>query len=250
MGCTLANSTVAWGVTAGMHERRERAYLHAWRKRGKAEWPSALWLWAGQKRSLRWLRHYLVSVTRNSLPGGVPSSTALHLYDLRNKLIAATLPLQRVGIPFPLCSWASSLFVNRTTVLGDSNWGEVAKNSHAVSGKFRTTSIVLQQRDRFIYASSSTVVIKESLSESNVNSIYEWLMGHGVLKPCASGFDMQEPRHVEVAWGQVVVVQADGGVAYLHEKELSAKLELLYSKSLYLVALNLATSEEVHPLHS
>lgn len=48
-----------------------------------------------------------------------------------------------------------------------------------------------------------------------------------------------------MAWGQVVVVQADGGVAYLHEKELSAKLELLYSKSLYLVALNLATSEEV-----
>ena len=50
---------------------------------------------------------------------------------------------------------------------------------------------------------------------------------------------------MEVAWGQVVVVQADGGIAYLHEKELSAKLELLYSKSLYLVALNLATSEEV-----
>lgn len=59
------------------------------------------------------------------------------------------------------------------------------------------------------------------------------------------GAASQEPRHVEVAWGQVVVVQADGGVAYLHEKELSAKLELLYSKSLYLVALNLATSEEV-----
>ncbi len=50
---------------------------------------------------------------------------------------------------------------------------------------------------------------------------------------------------METAWGQVVVVQADGGVAYLHEKELSAKLELLYSKSLYLVSLNLATSEEV-----
>lgn len=43
----------------------------------------------------------------------------------------------------------------------------------------------------------------------------------------------------------MVVVQGDGGVAYLHEKDLSAKLELLYSKSLYLVALNLATSEEV-----
>ena len=53
-------------------------------------------VFTGQKRSLRWLRHYLVSVTRSSLPGGGPSSTALHLYDLRNKLIAATLPLQQV----------------------------------------------------------------------------------------------------------------------------------------------------------
>ncbi|BDA46644.1 Vacuolar protein sorting-associated protein 11 homolog [Coccomyxa sp. Obi] len=125
--------------------RPEAVYFYSVDGRGPC------FVFEGQKRSLRWLRHYLVSVTRSSLPGGGPSSTALHLYDLRNKLIAATLPLQ------------------------------------------------------------------------------------------------QEPRHVEVAWGQVVVVQADGGVAYLQEKELSAKLELLYSKSLYLVALNLATSEEAEP---
>jgi hypothetical protein len=55
---------------------------------------------------------------------------------------------------------------------------------------------------------------------------------------------VQEPRHVECAWGQVVVVQAGGTVSFLQEKDLSAKLELLYSKSLYLVALNLAASEQ------
>ena len=56
---------------------------------------------------------------------------------------------------------------------------------------------------------------------------------------------VQDPRHIETAWGSVVVVRHDGSVAVLHEKALSAKLELLYSKSLFLVALNLAQSEEV-----
>ena len=43
----------------------------------------------------------------------------------------------------------------------------------------------------------------------------------------------------------MVIVRRDGSVSVLHEKGLSAKLELLYSKSLFLVALNLAQSEEV-----
>jgi len=47
-----------------------------------------------------------------------------------------------------------------------------------------------------------------------------------------------------------VIVRHDGSVAVLHEKALSAKLELLYSKSLFLVALNLAQSEEVGQLLS
>lgn len=42
-----------------------------------------------------------------------------------------------------------------------------------------------------------------------------------------------------------MVVRQDGSVVVLHEKALSAKLQLLYSKSLFLVALNLAQSEEV-----
>ena len=41
-----------------------------------------------------------------------------------------------------------------------------------------------------------------------------------------------------------MVVRHDGSVVVLQEKPLSAKLELLYSKSLFLVALNLAQSEE------
>ena len=56
---------------------------------------------------------------------------------------------------------------------------------------------------------------------------------------------VQDPRHIETAWGSVVIVRHDGSVSVLHEKGLSTKLELLYSKSLFLVALNLAQSEEV-----
>lgn len=61
---------------------------------------------------------------------------------------------------------------------------------------------------------------------------------------------MQDPRHIEAAWGSVVIVRHDGSVSVLQEKALSAKLELLYSKSLFLVALNLAQSEEVSRLPS
>ena len=49
-------------------------------------------------------------------------------------------------------------------------------------------------------------------------------------------------------WGLVLVVQSDGAVVCLKEKELNAKLELLYNKSLYLLALNLAQSDKVQPL--
>ena len=56
---------------------------------------------------------------------------------------------------------------------------------------------------------------------------------------------MQDPRHVVTAWGAVVVVQSDGTITCLKEKPLGVRLELLFSKNLYLVALNLATSEQV-----
>jgi len=46
-------------------------------------------------------------------------------------------------------------------------------------------------------------------------------------------------------WGLVLVVQADSNVVCLKEKELNSKLELLYNKSLYLLALNLAQSHQV-----
>ena len=47
------------------------------------------------------------------------------------------------------------------------------------------------------------------------------------------------------AWGTVLVLQAEGTLLCLKEKALSLKLELLFGKSLYLVALNLAHSEQV-----
>ena len=46
-------------------------------------------------------------------------------------------------------------------------------------------------------------------------------------------------------WGLVLVVQADSNVVCLKEKELNSKLELLYNKSHYLLALNLAKSHQV-----
>ena len=53
---------------------------------------------AGEKRHLSWLRHYLVAVTRGGQPSTAAGSAgaALHLYDLRNKLVAASLPLPEV----------------------------------------------------------------------------------------------------------------------------------------------------------
>ena len=52
---------------------------------------------------------------------------------------------------------------------------------------------------------------------------------------------------MECAWGQVVVVRADNSTACLKERDLGAKLEALYAKSLYPVALGLAADEEVAP---
>ncbi|CAK0785749.1 hypothetical protein CVIRNUC_008960 [Coccomyxa viridis] len=121
--------------------RPEAVYFYSIDGRGPC------FVFEGQKRQLRWLQHYLASVTTSTLPGSA-TTTALHVYDLRNKLVAASVPLQ------------------------------------------------------------------------------------------------QDPRHIETAWGSVVIVRRDGSVSVLHEKGLSAKLELLYSKSLFLVALNLAQSEE------
>eukprot|EP00884_Botryococcus_braunii_P005454 jgi/Botrbrau1/1490/Bobra.178_3s0045.1 len=57
----------------------------------------------------------------------------------------------------------------------------------------------------------------------------------------------QNVRHVVSAWGVVVVLQEKGQVLCLKEKDLAFKLELLFSKSLYLVALNLAASNKAEP---
>ena len=54
---------------------------------------------AGEKRHLGWLRHYLVAATSGGQAGHAlagASGGALHLYDLRNKLVAASMPLHAV----------------------------------------------------------------------------------------------------------------------------------------------------------
>ena len=52
----------------------------------------------GEKRHLGWLRHYLVAATCGGQAGTAAgmAGAALHLYDLRNKLVAASLPLPEV----------------------------------------------------------------------------------------------------------------------------------------------------------
>ena len=55
---------------------------------------------AGQKSQLRWLQHYLASVTTSMLPGSA-TTTALHVYDLRNKLVAASVTLQQASLYQP-----------------------------------------------------------------------------------------------------------------------------------------------------
>ena len=56
---------------------------------------------------------------------------------------------------------------------------------------------------------------------------------------------LQVPKLVAIAWGFVIVLQEDGRLFYLKEKPMASKLDLLCNKSLYLIALNLAQSEQV-----
>ena len=48
-----------------------------------------------------------------------------------------------------------------------------------------------------------------------------------------------------MADGLVVVAHQDGSVVILRERSLQAKLDLLFSKHLYVVALSLAQTEQV-----
>ena len=49
-----------------------------------------------------------------------------------------------------------------------------------------------------------------------------------------------------MADGTVYMASQDGAVVVLRERTLQAKLDLLFSKHLYLVALSLAQTEQVH----
>ena len=59
------------------------------------------------------------------------------------------------------------------------------------------------------------------------------------------GLLLQAPRQVFCAWGLVLVIHADDSATCLTEKPLAKKVELLYNKNLYPVALSLARSEQV-----
>ncbi|OLL26859.1 Vacuolar protein sorting-associated protein 11 [Neolecta irregularis DAH-3] len=52
-------------------------------------------------------------------------------------------------------------------------------------------------------------------------------------------------KHIFSAWGELYVLLIDGSVLRLAEKEMSAKLEILYQKSLYMLAINLAQAKHL-----
>ncbi len=53
-----------------------------------------------------------------------------------------------------------------------------------------------------------------------------------------------DARLVYCGWGSVVVITAEGKALLLEEKDLPAKLAMLYRKNLFPVAVNLTQSEE------
>ncbi|KDQ61289.1 hypothetical protein JAAARDRAFT_55962 [Jaapia argillacea MUCL 33604] len=60
-----------------------------------------------------------------------------------------------------------------------------------------------------------------------------------------SGTFTEGVREVMSQWGQIYILSNDGQLSCLQEKPTSAKLDMLYRKSLYLMALNLAKTQRL-----
>ncbi|KAJ8454953.1 hypothetical protein ONZ45_g19107 [Pleurotus djamor] len=62
-----------------------------------------------------------------------------------------------------------------------------------------------------------------------------------------SGTFTQGVREIFSGWGQIYILLVDGQLTCLEEKPTPAKLDMLYRKSLYLLALNLAKTQQLDP---
>ncbi|PPQ73707.1 hypothetical protein CVT24_007262, partial [Panaeolus cyanescens] len=62
-----------------------------------------------------------------------------------------------------------------------------------------------------------------------------------------SGAFKQGVREILSAWGNIYVLSTDGTLMCLKERSTADKLEMLYKKSLYVLALNLATTQNLEP---
>ncbi|KAF5330983.1 hypothetical protein D9619_005205 [Psilocybe cf. subviscida] len=60
-----------------------------------------------------------------------------------------------------------------------------------------------------------------------------------------SGTFKQGVREIISQWGKIYVLSSDGTLMCLEEKSTAAKLDMLYRKSLYLIALNLASTQSL-----
>ena len=53
----------------------------------------------------------------------------------------------------------------------------------------------------------------------------------------------KEIRHLVCAWGFIMVIQNDGKAFYLSERDTETKLQMLFRKNLYSIAINLTQDE-------
>ena len=135
------------------------------------------------------------------------SQRSLQILDLQNKLLAFTLPLTQVCTSSAVCLLLVVPEHGRCCTLS------------------RPSSCGRQQRWQKSGIKPEPPPVSQA---SRVSS------------------DVQEVRHVlPMSDGLVAVVQADGSGLTLRERSLQIKLDLLFSKHLYTVALNLARTEQV-----
>ena len=64
--------------------------------------PKLVWSCAGHKEQLRWFHNYIVAVLSTPGQQDHPATYVLQVFDLRNKLIAISVPLPEVIHTLPL----------------------------------------------------------------------------------------------------------------------------------------------------
>ena len=67
--------------------------------------PKLVWSCAGHKEQLQWFHNYIVAVLSTPGQQDYPATYVLQVFDLRNKLIAISVPLAEVSRDLPLAPY-------------------------------------------------------------------------------------------------------------------------------------------------